>query len=353
MDISSLAKEFIKNSPEFHSDLSLGHLDKKHIRLLSDSYREEAGGTAFHAENFRNWKGQSDMAVPAQLAPNKLFSKKGAYELARYVYISLFQQEQNRHVRNSLLDDIAVIQNLGGDSLLKENPVDKTPGATYFYRTNGTSVNIRWLRYIYLLKRILDLDVLCTGATWVDVGSYYGGLQSLVFKYRPECTCVMVDFHHQLCRSYLYLKQLFPTANHLFPNAARDYLDNPVPGEGSFVYLPVRDFTAISENSADLVTNFFSLGEMRREFFNHYFQSRLFQKARYQFLVNRFVSSPYFEPTYDSDITVADYLGSSRKIEYFDVFPMHHFLQIKRELFGRNISRNTSSSYFEMVTTTP
>ncbi len=351
MELNSLAEEFIRNSPEFYSDLSLGNLDKKHIRLLADSYREEAKGTAFQANNFRNWKGQSDMGVPAQLTADRLLSKKGAYELARYIYIRLFQKEQNRDIRNSILDDFAVIQDLGGESLLKENPVDKTPGATYFYSTNGTTVNIRWLRYIYLLKRILDLDILGAGGIWVDVGSYYGGLQGLVFKYKPETICVMVDFHHQLCRSYLYLKQLFPSATHVFPNFASNYVSGEATGKGSFVYLPVQDFSDIAGVTATLVTNFFSLGEMRREFFNQYWRSRLFQEARYHFLVNRFVSSPYFEPTYDSDITVADYLASNRKIEYFDVFPMHHFLQIKRELFGRTASRNMSSSYFEMVTT--
>jgi putative sugar O-methyltransferase len=353
MDISSLAKEFIENSPDFHSDLSLGHLDEKHIRLLGESYKAEAEGTAFQAENFRNWKGQSDMTVPAQLASEKLFSKKCAYELARYAYISLFHREQNRDVRNSLLDDIAVIRDLGGESLLMENPVDKTPGATYYYRTGGATVNTRWLRYIYLLRRILNLDVLGPGATWVDVGSYYGGLQGLVFKYRPESTCVMVDFHHQLCRSYLYLKQLFPTANHVFPNAAGKHVSEETQKAGSFVYLPVRDFSTLAGKAATLVTNFFSLGELRREFFKQYWESRLFQESDCQYLVNRFVSAPYFEPTYDSDITVVDYLGSARNVSYFDVFPMHHFMQIKRELFGRNVGRNTSSSYFEMVTTRP
>lgn len=351
MNISTLAKDFIENSPEFHSDLSLGHLDEKHIRLLGESYKEEAQGTAFGEENFRNWKGQSDMAVPAQLTLDRVFSRKGFYHIAKYAYIRMFHGEQNRDVLNSLLDDIAIIHDMGGADLLEENPVHLTPGATFFYRTGGTSVNMRWLRYIYLLKRILDLDVLGSGSVWVDVGSYYGGLQGLVFKYRPDGVYVMVDFHHQLCRSYLYLKQLFPQANHVFPNAVDSFFDSNRLNPGSFVYLPVRSYDTISDRHADLVTNFFSLGEMRREFFCQYWESPLFREAGHQFLVNRFVSSPYFEQTYDSDITVADYLDSSRQLRYFDVFPMHHFMQIQRELFGRKAGRNTSSSYFEMVTT--
>ena len=36
--------------------------------------------------------------------------------------------------------------------------------------------------------------------------------------------------------------------------------------------------------------------------------------------------------------------------DYFDIFPMQHYILEKRELFGRNACRNTSSSYFEMIT---
>ena len=55
-------------------------------------------------------------------------------------------------------------------------------------------------------------------STWLDIGSYYGGLQGLVKKYYPESKMIMVDFNHQLTRSYIYLKQLYPGANHVFPN---------------------------------------------------------------------------------------------------------------------------------------
>jgi len=176
-------------------------------------------------------------------------------------------------------------------------------------------------------------------------------LQGLVYKYRPESICIMVDFHHQLCRSYMYLKQQYPDANHVFPSQVDDFFSTERQAHGSFVYLPVQRFDLISSRQAALVSNFFSLGEMRREFFTSYWQSPLFKNAKCQYLVNRFISAPYFEPTYDSDITVADYLNGAREKQYFDVFPMHHFLQIKRKLFGRKVPRNTSSSYFELVTT--
>ena len=79
--------------------------------------------------------------------------------------------------------------------------------------------------------------------------------------------------------------------------------------------------------------------------------SRLFKESENIYLVNRVVSSPFFEKTYDTDVSILDYIKSFRKIKYFDLFPMHHYLLLKRKLFGRVGFRNVSSPYFEIITT--
>ena len=76
----------------------------------------------------------------------------------------------------------------------------------------------------------------------------------------------------------------------------------------------------------------------------------MFKKAQISYIVNRFVSSPFFEKTYDSDLNILDYKDEFRNIKYFDVFPIHHYNLIYRKLYGRKYFRNISSSYFEMVT---
>ena len=86
MDVRSLAKEFIENSPDFHKDLDLPNIDKKHIGILTKSYEEEAEGNAFSENSFRNWKGQSDMGGPPQIIFAGLFSKHGMYNLLKYFY---------------------------------------------------------------------------------------------------------------------------------------------------------------------------------------------------------------------------------------------------------------------------
>ena len=67
---------------------------------------------------------------------------------------------------------------------------------------------------------------------------------------------------------------------------------------------------------------------MKREMFNEYFE--LIDHSKYIYLVNRFVSSPFFEKTYDSDLDVRDYLKKNYNTLYFDIFPMHHYLNIKK-----------------------
>ncbi len=341
---------FIGHSPGFHGDLELENIDEKHTNILKESYQQIKSGEAFNKTNFRNWKGQSDLAVPSQLSLRSMRSRGFVKYIIRYVFRKLFRRNEEKLLLSSLLDDIDVIKSLKGEELLIENPVHITPGVSDYYKVNQTSVNFRWLRYIYILKKILDQNLLSDDDVWVDVGSYYGGLQGLVRKYRPKSRIVMVDFHHQLCRSYIYLSSQYPDAIHIMPDQLLGYKDIQSMPEGSFMYVPVSEYKTISDQSVDLVTNFFSLGEMKRAIFSSYMNSRLFRESEKVFLVNRFVSAPFFEKTYDTDLIMPDYLSEKRGIGYYDVFPMHHYLLIKRELFGRESFRNFSSSYFEMIT---
>lgn len=350
MTTNELAERFISHAPKFYKDLELHDVDDKHSGIVEQSYKEVKKGTAFSAENFRNWKEQSDVAVPGQISLESLKRNGLLNTLARFIWTKIIKRDEYKVHLSTLLDDISTIKAIGGEEYLMENPVHLTPGATLFYHVNGTSVNLRWLRYIYLLKRIIGGGLLKDGGVWVDVGSYYGGLQGLVRKYNPESRIIMVDFHHQLCRSFIYLSQLFPDSTHILPGEVSKYKNMADTPKGSFVYVPVPDYESVAGQTVDLVTNFFSLGEMRREFFDVYMKSRLFRESEKVLLANRCVSSPFFEKTYESDLSVLDYNVPSRVTEYFDIFPMHHYHLIKRSLYGRKSFRNISSSYFEMVT---
>jgi putative sugar O-methyltransferase len=350
LNTTELADYFIRHSPGFHRDLELPEIDAKHTEILKSAYQFIRSGQAFGRRNFRSWATQSDLGVPAQINAKTIQAAGLTRTLLRYAYRKLFKRRDDAFLLAALLDDMEVIKQLGGAPLLSENPVDATPGVVDFYCVDGTSVNLRWLRYLYLAKRILSAQFLPQGGVWVDVGSYYGGLQGVVRKYHSTARLVLVDFHHQLCRSFIYLSQLFPDARHIAPAQVREYASPRAIPEGGIMYVPVSDYAFLSDETVDLVTNFFSLGEMRREFFRHYMTSRLFTQARKAFMVNRFVSAPFFDKTYDTDVALPDYLSSARQVEYLDVFPIHHYLLVRRAVFGREEFRNASSPYFEMIT---
>jgi len=230
--------------------------------------------------------------------------------------------------------------------LLCQNPVDLTPGETLWVSDGKARYNMRWLRYVYLAHKIISKDMMPENGTWMDIGPFYGGLQSIVKKYNLNAKFILVDFYHQLFRSFVYLRNLFPNSNHLLGLNP----DQKIPDD-SFVYIPVQDYPKLPNLKIDLATNFFSFGEMPKHYFELYLNSNAIQNSQTIYTVNRVVSSPFFEPTYNNDLTVLDYNLENFKVQSFDIFPMHYFLRLKRELLGTKHYRNVSSTYFELFAT--
>ena len=75
-----------------------------------------------------------------------------------------------------------LIYKLGGKKLAEKNPVHLTPMCKTFFFKGKTSFNLRWIRYLYFSTRILKKKLLESNNTWIDIGSYYGGLQSILKK---------------------------------------------------------------------------------------------------------------------------------------------------------------------------
>ncbi len=342
-----LAKEFIKKSKDYTSDLSINEIDDKHKHILVAAYKEYEDQEKW--QNFRNWSAQNDQLSPLDFRVEFLRKKVTLKKTLKFLYVKIFRRLVQKFQWSTMLDDYHVIQMIGGEDLLKENPVSQTPNFGNYCLIGNVEINQRWARYIYLLKRILTEDLVKKDSIWVDVGPFYGGLQGLVKKYVPDSKIILVDFHHQLCRSYIYLKNLYPDAAHIFPDDVIKYKNLKGLPSGSIMYVPVSYYHLIENGKVDLASNFFSLGEMRRLHFENYISSNLFKIASSKYLVNRFVSSPFFEKTYDTDITVMDYFDYDSHVSYFDMFPMHHYTILKREVLGTKGFRNVSSPYFELI----
>lgn len=340
---------FIKNSRGFYEDANIRNIDNKHKRIIDLAYNQFVKEN-FNTSNFKNWDGQSDLNVPPQISLLQFKHNGFIKTIFNYICRKLFRFHGDKFIKSTILDDIEIIkQNSGGEEFLINNPVHETPGSTLFFEYNQTTVNIRWLRYLYIAQKIKSLKLIDKKQIWVDVGSYYGGLAGLIKKYFPEIKIILVDFHHQLCRSYLYLSELYPDANHIFPDNIEKFKNFKDLPANCIMYVPVSKYKNIVNNKVDLYTNFFSFGEMKSEAFELYTKSILYKKAKNIYLVNRFVSSPYFENTYDTNLNILDYDLKKEEMSYFDIFPIHHYMLLKRKVLGRLQYRNFSSPYFEFI----
>jgi len=344
-----LIKEFISNTDDFWNDGLLRNIDSKHKNILNQFKKKYKRNLDLFAKDIVDWSGQGDQGVPFQLNKSSLkyYGIKKTLIKTLKSFIKYFRNENLD--ADSFLDDLEMIKLVKGDSFFKNLDLSKRDDKPeVFFHKNGIKSNYRWNRYVYLAARISNLNLLTSkNKNWLDIGSYYGGLQSILKKEFHKQNFYLLDFNHQLCRSYVYLKKIFPKSNHILPN---NFLTKKKTNfENSFIYVPIRDFKRLENIKFDLVTNFFSFGEMKKEFFNFYYNSKIINSSKVIYLVNRFVSSPFFEQTYDTDINVLNYLKHNFKVKYFDVFPIHHYYTFTRELFGRNSKRPISSPYFEKI----
>jgi len=320
-------------------------LDKKHLKIINDAHNQLGNIDSF-LKNFRDWHGQSDFFSPPQISLDhlRILGLKNFLKLV----IKKILFFRSRASKRAFMDDLKILEISNAFKILKKNPVHLTPGCTSFFKFKGISTNNRWNRYAYISSKIINNQLMHNHKNHLDIGCYYGGLQSFLKKDFPESNFFMVDFSHQLLRSYLFLNQLFPESIHILMNKNKNLSFKNL--KNAFVYVPVNEFNLLKNVNFELITNIFSFGEMKKSSFLDYFLSNCFSNCKNIYLANRFISAPFFEKTYDSDITVVDYLRlKSHKIKYLDIFPVGHYHVPNRLLFDTREDRPISSPYFEMI----
>ena len=339
----SLIKKFIDNSNKFWNDHNIKNLDSKHKKILKNFSHRYKQNIKLFSDEIIDWESQSNLGAPFQLSLKKM--KYSSFRQILSNFKNIFTQ--NYFNKISFFDDLEIIKKNKGFTIIKDSPVHLSLGSTdLFFLDKNISTNNRWNRYIYLASQIKNHKLLNNKSkNWLDIGSFYGGLQIILKKYYKNQNFYLLDFNHQLCRSYVLLNKLYPNANHVLPNQITTKRNNT----NTFYYVPVQNLDKIKNTKFDLVTNFFSFGEMSKPFFDHYFKNKIINDAKIIYLVNRVVSSPWFEPTYKNDLNIFDYENKNFKTDFFDIFPIHHYKNVKRNLFGRNSFRPISSPYFEKI----
>ena len=336
---------FISKCEGFLSQSSDKKIDQKHENLLEEFKKIYKKDKKSFINNLRNWSHHGDLSCPPQIT--FMHIKYLGFIKTIFTFIKKkIKFFDLKFFNQSFFDDIEILKVTRSLEILKKNPVHKTPQCNDFYYFEKTSSNYRWNRYAYLLNKIRQEKLITDNCNFVDIGSFYGGFQSYLKNFYPKVNLILLDFNHQLCRSYVFLKNLFPGSQHTLPDEIID-LDFLNKNQNQIVYLPIEKRSLLKKLKIQLTTNFFSFGEMKREMFSEYF--KLIDHSKYIYSVNRFVSSPFFEKTYDSDLDVRDYLKNNYSTLYFDIFPMHHYLNIKRKLLNRYANRPIGSPYFELI----
>ena len=338
-----LIKEFIDNSDNFWNDHNISNLDLKHKKILKNFSHRYKKNIKLFSDEIIDWESQSNLGAPFQLSFKKMKYSSFRQFLRNFKNIFI----QNYFNKISFFDDLEIIKKNKGLNIIKDSPVHLSLGSTdLFFIEKNVSSNNRWNRYIYIASQIRNRKLLSHKAkNWLDIGSFYGGLQIILKKYYKDQNFYLLDFNHQLCRSYVLLKKLYPNSNHILPNQIGKVIKN----KNNFYYIPVQNLKDIENIKFDLVTNFFSFGEMSRPFFNYYFKNKFINNSKTLYFINRIVSSPWFEPTYKNDLNIFDYENKNFKTIFFDIFPIHHYKNIKRKLFGKISYRPISSPFFEKI----
>lgn len=218
--------------------------------------------------------------------------------------------------KRMLKEAFRVIACAGFLDLLQKYPCSKTGNPAVFHY-QGCRFSLLWLKHVYclgLFKKFME-SRLKKDATVLDLGSSCGIFCGLLKSEMKASHNILVDLPQQLSLAHYYLALEFPGAaiatyrdlQHL-KTIGTDFIK-----KYDFLLVPSRLYPRLSANSVDIFTNFMSLQEMSREYFDYYLKQEPFLSAGIFFTANRYRSAP----TYDNGLTADDYpLGDFTKLHF-------------------------------------
>lgn len=252
-----------------------------------------------------------------------------------------------RGIRRLLKEIFLSLKEQGHGELLKKYPCNPC-GNPNIFKYKGCGYTYRWIKHIHslgLFKKNLE-GRLKDGFTMLDIGSSYGIFSYLLKNEFKNSHHTLLDFPEQLILAYYFLGTCFPDAKIAgYKELSNiDKIDRDFIEQYDFILLPWFFYKKLAPESIDLTTNFASLGEMKREWFDYYLKSEPFLSTKYLFTANRFQSAP----TYDTDLTILDYpLHDFNKL-HFAVSPLFLYTYERKNLFSYE-KVPFSSQYFEFI----
>ncbi len=223
-------------------------------------------------------------------------------------------------------------------------------GNPYFIKHNGIKFNKRWLHnihYTYLIKEYLYEILNQEDSLIIDIGGGYGILGYMLSKLNFKGTYVLVEFSEQLIAAQYFLKSSLQNKNvsslEFFHKNLKNLNEKTVK-DFDFFLCPCDHYDKLKISSVDLVTNFFSFGEMGEKNFKNYFDSEILKNTKYIFFINRF----YSHNEYNNNISILDYNLSNFKKLYFDIHKFEDtYIKQMFRYFGK--VEQTNSPFFEII----
>ncbi len=276
-----------------------------HDRFLKETDKLLDKNLKIKGNNLRNFRGMQIFVADRPNARLKhiYHSSKAYYMLKRFLNFFIGSARGGIYEAMDTFRHVKVFDFLG---LLQKYP-NPDIGNPLQIRYKGYRFTNRYIRHIYLLgmfKRYLAPRV-GERPVVLDIGSSYGIFSSLIKQELPESSHILVDMPGQLMLAHYYLATLLPEAKiagFKEVTAAAD-IDRNFTRKYDFVLVPTDMYLKIKADSVDVITNFSSFSEMKREWFDIYMASPAFKSAVYLFTINRYDAYP----TYSNDITVLDY----------------------------------------------
>ena len=245
------------------------------------------------------------------------------------------------------IDSFCAVKEAGFVDLLKKYPSPNV-GHPLNFKYKGYVFTNRYIRHIYLLgllKKYLSNE-LNGDSTFLDIGSSYGIFSSLVKQEISTSRHILVDMSGQLILAHYYLSQLFPgkkIAGFKEVYEAKE-IDRDFIKRFDFILIPTSMFDKLVGNTIDVVTNFISLSEMSREWFDAYINSDVFKTAKFLYTVNRYDAYP----TYQNDITILDYPLREYETIYMRTCPFLKYYYKGKNMFWYKPVRYPSE-FFQFI----
>ncbi|MBF0155162.1 MAG: putative sugar O-methyltransferase [Magnetococcales bacterium] len=256
-------------------------------------------------ESFENFRGNPVFVADRPNARFRSFhSTDPLYRFLLREVLYRIHGDRRGHVQE-MLDVFNTVAEMGFLDLLKKYPSPQV-GNPLNWNHQGYSLTNRYVRHIFnlgMFKKYLEKQ-LPTDYVHLDLGSAYGPFSGVLKMDNPNGHHVLVDLPGQLLMAHYYLASLFPNARIAdFATVGKaGRIDAAFIKQYDFVLLPTTLYDRLV-GGIDLVSNFASLSEMGREWFEQYIRSEPFKKAPFLFTMNRYDAYP----TYSNDITILDY----------------------------------------------